>query len=139
MAKELLLFVKDNRNLNDLAADAKTYKAGDVVVVKDVGWPWSWRELSDPRVRIIRVLNLDRNGSIPFLVPEPETDPQNPNPLLQRRAFMFDLQSLLLTADFRAFLDDDRRTVPIYETALSLEQIAAVRVPRPTRRGEAQL
>lgn len=137
--KEVLLRVANKTNPDSLFLDVGCLKRGDVVCVVDIGHQWSQLELTNPDWRIIRTASLTDEAASTFTVPEPEIDPQNPNPVKQRRAFMFDFDSQILSQAFLDFLNDDTRAVSIYETSATLEQVMTLKIPRPTRMDEVVL
>jgi hypothetical protein len=87
---EMLVFVVDRVN-DDPILDAKCYKRGDVVVVCEDGWDWSKEEKLNPDWKIVKAKGLSVDDAASFMAPEPETDPLNPSPVLQRRAFKLKL------------------------------------------------
>lgn len=97
---ELLLTVVDKVNPNDPLMDCKLLKRGYVVVVLDDGWPWSALETNSPEWCLLQVPGVPVTNFSHLLTPEAETDPGNPNPYLQSRAFMLDLDSLLPEGTF---------------------------------------
>ena len=137
---QLLLRVKDKINHESIAKCVNCLKAGDIVDIMPDSHVWVGTEtLTNPDWRIINAPNLTELAANTFLVPEPEDDFQNPNPLKQARAFMFDLEHPSLPQDFKDYLADDTRTNPIYTTDFRLGQFMALKKVRPTRRNEATL
>lgn len=134
MTREIVLCVHDNVNSNDISLDAQCYKRGDVIITKPSGFAWTEFELTYYKWRIIRVNNLTEEIANTFVARELPSITDNP--LLQRRAFMFDFDSPLLTPSFIDFLNDDTRQIPIYETNLPLSNISNLKKIRPTRIGE---
>lgn len=100
---ELAVMIVD-RSVDDPYVDVKAYKTGDVITIQEDGWPWSAAELTNPDWRIVHLPNVSVSQAMAFVSAEPETDPQNPSRMLQRRGHRLDLTSLTLNANVRTTL-----------------------------------
>ena len=136
---QILLRIRDKINSDNLLLDAKCLKRGDVVTAVGDSHVWGSGELTNPDWRIIKAVNLTREATDSMVGEEAETDPQNPNMMRQRRGFMFDFSHPGLPQAFVDFIADDTRAIPIYESDWLQPNIMALKIPRPTRRGEELL
>lgn len=88
---ELLVRLVDKVNA-DPALDAGCTKRGDVIVVKEDGWPWGDRENDGVTYKVYR-LPISVAEAEQFLGSQrPET--AEPTPFVHRRAFGIDLEKL---------------------------------------------
>lgn len=101
---ELAVMIVD-RHADDPYIDVKSYKSGDVIAIQEDNWPWTALELGNPDWRIVHLPKVTVSQALAFLAPEPETDPQNPSRMLQRRSFRLDLSSLTLNTNVRNTVD----------------------------------
>lgn len=136
---KFILRVVDKINQGDIKLCVSCLKAGDMVVAVPDEHPWGTSDLNNPYWRIIDAPNLTESAAKTFLVGEIEDVPQRPNPLLQAREFMFDLNHPSIDGEFRAYLEDSDRVIPQYKLDWPLDKIMALKVKRPSRRNEAEL
>lgn len=108
---ELLVRVVDKFN-DDPYLDAQCSKRGDVIVVVEDGHAWGREELSNPDWTIVKVPGVSALDASAFVAREPNESEQ-PNYMLQKRAFSFDLtkqptdlQSLLAAKVRKPALED---------------------------------
>ncbi len=88
---EMLVRLYDKYTGKDQVMRSKTTHRGDVIVVREDGWPWSDQERKSPDW-IILTVNMPIQKAQTMLAPE-QGDPLK-NPLLQLRAFKVDLDAL---------------------------------------------
>lgn len=88
---ELLVRTVDKSNPDDIYLDVKLTKRGDVIVIREDGWPWSEAERTSPFWKIFKMPGIKASDLSAFIAEEPG-DPKF-NQTLQRRAFKFDLDS----------------------------------------------
>ena len=119
--------------------DVQRLRIDEVVCVLPSTHVFSQRELTSPGWRIVLANNLTMEDGVNFMLPEVETDPQNPNPLLMRRGWKFNRNTPGITQAFLDFLNDDTRSTPIYVTNFPRGSLLSMREQKPTRRGEASL
>jgi hypothetical protein len=137
---EILVRVR-SKSSDDPVLDCKLTKRGDVIVARPDGWAWGAQELANPDWRIIRLPAVPLDEAEAMLAPEPETDPQNPSRMLQRRAFRLDLDSL--PQPVRDWLADDSRQQPALAAGVTADQFRALKrrkpaVPDPAVIGESR-
>jgi hypothetical protein len=108
---ELLVRVVDKIN-DDPYLDAQCSKRGDVIVVVEDGHAWGREEIANPDWTIIKVPGVAAKDATGFVARELNYSEQ-PNYMLQKRAFAFDLtqrptdlQSLLAAKVRKPALDD---------------------------------
>lgn len=124
---------------SDPFIDVKRLRIGEVVQILPADHNFSPAELTNPGWRMVLANNLSIDDAASFVAPEVDDDPQNPNPLLMRRQYKLDLQHPAITKAFKDFFTDDTRRTPIYTTNMAKEALLALRVTKPTRRGEIEL
>lgn len=92
---ELLVRVEDKTHADE-RMDVGLTKSGDIIVIRDDGWPWGTEERARPFWRLIRVLDLPANEEARLTTPEIRDS--SPAHLPQKRAVKldFDLLSPLL-------------------------------------------
>lgn len=122
---ELLVRVVDKVSA-DPYLDAALTKRGDVIAVQPDGWVWGLEEQRSPEWRILRVPGVSVAAAASLLTPEPETDPQNPSRMLQRRMFRLDLDAPELTG-----LLASRKGKPAHRADLSIDDLLALRIRKP--------
>ena len=126
----VVLNLKDVTNPTSEELDAQCYKRGDFIDIVTDTHGFSAHELSVPHWRMVKLMNVDYATAEHILDDGPEV---GVGFLRQRRKYMFKFDSPLITPAFQAFLDDNTRATPIYETALQLAQLLEIRVERPAR------
>lgn len=104
---ELLLRVVDKINPNDAILDQQCSKAGDVIVLKDNGWPWSVIEQTNPDWRIVKFPEIDVSVFEDMLRPDVDGN----GSLIRRKAKKLDIDS------------------PWFSALINASQIIEVRVP----------
>lgn len=126
----LLVVVHDKIN-PDFYKDCQCYKRGDVVDVHPDDWVYGRLELTDPLFRIFIIPALSESEASAYLFWEVPTDPQNPSRTLQRRGFCLDLDSPIIPAAVRAYIDDDTRAQPTFTVTLNQAQLRNLKKLRP--------
>lgn len=123
---ELLIRVADKVN-NDPYLDAKCLKRADVVVVTENGWVWSGDELTLPFWRIVKLPQVSVSAGETLLAPEFDIDPQQPSPVLRRRAFYWDIASATFSNPVKNWIADDSRATPSRTINISEAQFLALK------------
>lgn len=78
----------------DPLLDAQCTKRGDVIVVVPDNHPWGNAELNNGECVIVKIPKVSISQASPFLSPELETDILNPNPVLQKRGWTFNINNV---------------------------------------------
>lgn len=130
---EIIFFVRDKFNPEDVYADVKCYKRGHVIMVKPAGWPWTELELTNPDWRILKLPNVTEAQAASLVAHEIPTDPQKPGKMLQRRGFKFDLDDVNLPNPIKSWLADDTRAQQFRSSNFTAAQFLAFRKPMPLR------
>lgn len=124
---EMLVRVVDKINHDDPYLDVQCTKRGDVIVVVADGHVWGVMEQLDPQYRIVKMPGVAMDDVASLLAPEPETDPQNPSRMLQRRLFKLALDDM--DAPTRAYLAEGRRNrKPVHRLNIGSAALLALRV-----------
>lgn len=127
---ELLVRVIDKINHDDPYLDVQCTKRGDVIVIVPDGHVWGVMEQLDPQYRIVKLPGVPVDDVASLIAPEPETDPQNPNRMLQRRLFRLDLDNM--DAPTRAYLSEGKRARrTMHRLNIGRDAILALRVRKP--------
>lgn len=127
---EILLRVKDRLDDNPTKEiEVRRMDRGTVIVWMPDGWTWSDNELTHDFWRIIRFSSMTVSEAEALVAPE--FDPAGLKVNRWARIRKFDLDSLSITGKFRAFLDDDTRTTPIFKFTGDLGLIDAITITRP--------
>lgn len=113
-----ILFIARDKVRADAEANASCYKRGDAITIHPDGWAWSARELTNPDWRILRLTRITDPEDIAALL-RPELGPDFS---VRRRRSAF-LDPAKLPAGVLAWLSDDSRAVPIFETNISRETV----------------
>lgn len=122
---QVLLRVTDKINTNDPKLDAKCLKRGDVVVIVDDDHNWGTQDLTNPDWRIIKAPNMTQETA--DLIMQEQADFAEANTdLLKRRKFSLDFSSPTFSPSLIAFLTDNNRPTPIYETTIADADIFAL-------------
>lgn len=139
MGVYIVFMAKENTH-PDPFVDVNRLKIDDVIeVLPDIHQFVGTDDFVNTAFRIVHAVNLTIDDCASFVVPEPETDPQNPNPIPQRRGFKLDRTNPGITQAFLDFLNDDTRATQIYTTTVPAAALLSMKVAKPTRRGEVQL
>lgn len=112
---QIVVFIRDKTNPDDVYKDARLYKAGDVIEVVPDKWNWGREDLANPDWRIVSIPDLGEEEARQFLGPELNVSAVGPAKMLRRRAFKLDLS--ILPADFLA---DDARKLSLELTRLDV-------------------
>lgn len=126
---EILIRVRDKVN-TDPYLDAKCLKRGDVVEVVADGWNWRPGDLTEPFWRIVKLPQVSVSAAQTLLAPELDLDPQNPSPVLRRRAFKWDVDSGTWSTQVRNWINDDTRATPFRTVNISEAQFLALKVAK---------
>ena len=101
-----------------------------MIAVCPDGWAWSVAERTNQDWRIVKFAALTVSEASVFLSPETDIDPRQPSRTLQRRAFKFDVDSLLLASALRTFIADTTRGTQTFRSTMSKTEVDAVKVRR---------
>ena len=126
---EILIRARDKTNA-DPYMDAKCLKRGDVVSVVENNWSWGTAELTAPYWRIVKLPKVSVSAAESLLAPEFDADPQNPSPVLRRRAFKWDLDSGTWSTPVRNWINNDTRATPFRTVNISEAQFLALKVTK---------
>lgn len=126
---EILIRVRDKVN-TDPYLDSHCLKRGDVVSVVPDGWAWGPEELTAPYWRIVKLPRVSVNAVESLLAPEVDIDPQNPSPVLRKRAFKWNLDSGTWSTPVRNWINDDSRATPFRTVNISEAQFLALKVAK---------
>lgn len=125
--------------VSDMGPGPREYKQGDVIEVQADGFDWGpavmgqviqgnpngnhpfWRLLKLPNVTVAQAINM--------LTPEVDSDPLNPSPYLQRRAFFLD-KAKIPNGALKTYWNDDTRTAAFITLPHTAAQFAAIRTQR---------
>lgn len=92
---EIVVFVRDQDwDTDDPYSQFRRYKAGDVVCVRDDGWPWGKLEISNPDWRIIKFPSMSEAAFEAFVQEQEAPDPLNPPNTLMRRALTLSFNAI---------------------------------------------
>lgn len=115
---ELLIRVVSKVNLDDIYKDVKLTKRGDVIVAQPDGWLWGSEELRNPDWRILKWPSISVADAQPLLSEEipdaPWPIPGQKDPMLQRRGFYLDVDSVVIPNALRNYINDASRTEPFF-------------------------
>lgn len=126
---EILIRVRDKVN-TDPYLDSRCLKRGDVVCVVADGWAWGPEELTAPYWRIVKLPRVSVNAVESLLAREVDIDPQNPSPVLRKRAFKWNLDSGTWSTPVRNWINDDSRATPFRTVNISEAQFLALKVAK---------
>lgn len=125
-----IVFLVREEKVGDIYIDAKRYRRFDVIAALPEGHEWGRFDLTEKIWRILHLPQVPLDYAEMFLAEELDNDPGNPSEVLQIREFMFDLDSISLSAGFRRWLEDDTRAQPIRTSNWTPDQIEALRKPK---------
>lgn len=113
---ELYVRTTDKINTKDAKSDAQCYKRAFVVEIFEDDHKYGTGEINNPNHILIKCPGVDKEKLNAYLVPEP--DKGIANVILQRRGFMFDLDTYLLNPAWRDNLTEQqvlslKLTVPL--------------------------
>ena len=126
MGVDLFLRVADQGGSGtDKALMVTRFQRGDIVAWKPSPWGWGSVELTHPEHRIIRFNSMTVSEAQALV--SPEIDVTETKRHRRKRIRQLDLDSLLITVgDFKTFLFDDTRAVPIFIFKGSLKLIGDI-------------
>jgi hypothetical protein len=125
---EIVVVVKDKVN-KDFYLDCGCYKRGDVIEVREDGWPWGTIDRSNPDWRIIKVPQHSVAELAAFLAREKDTDPKNPSRTLQKRHFKLDIDNPALPQELKDLVADDSRQVEVAVNDATTAAAAQAQLP----------
>jgi hypothetical protein len=107
---EIVVQIVDKVN-KDFYLNCGCYKRGDVIEIREDGFPWGKIDRSNPDWRIIKLPQYSVKDLESFRSGEKNTDPTQPSKTLQRRAFKFDIDNPNLPQDIKSVVSDASRTM----------------------------
>jgi hypothetical protein len=119
---ELLIQAKSQVLTGDPITDSKRWRAGEVIVAREIGHPgWGRQELINPLFRIVRL------PAIPFTIAHMWEAPErargsSPARTLQHRMYSFAFDREDLPPEFARWWQNDRRSSDLFD----LHHVAAV-------------
>ena len=132
---EALVCIRNMGQSGDPLIDSCAPKRGDVVTVQEDGWNWGTCELGqivqgNPNgnhafFRIFKFPNTSVAQAAKMLSAEKDTDPQNPSPYLQYRAFFFDVTKIPSGA-LQIYWNDDARSASFISLPYSAVQMNTI-------------
>lgn len=119
---ELLIRVVSKENLQDTYKDVQLSKRGGVIVAVPDGWGWSIAEKMSPDWRILKWPSVSVADCDDLLMPEPDTRAVKlgVDPMLQRRAYLLDVDLATLPAALKTYLADASRASPWFNVPANI-------------------
>lgn len=112
----------------DFYPNCRITKRGDVIDVEPDGWPWGTDERTASFWRLLSLPNVSVAYAKTFLARETAVSQLDLGRTLQHRAFRLDIDNPALVGQWRVWINDDTRAVPIFVSAFTEAQIDALKI-----------